>query len=120
MTGHAGVIGVAAVLLATSVAGRVLAEQPVAQPPPVANMQMPRSYQTACAPCHANGGFGVLVLAERPGPDRSILHQGTALPAAAIRAIVRNGLGHMPAMSRVDVSDAELDAIAAYLTRDQR
>jgi hypothetical protein len=59
------------------------------------------------------------VLADRKGRDRSVLHEGATLPGAAIRAIVRNGLGHMPAMSKVDVSEKELDAIIVYLKRDQ-
>jgi mono/diheme cytochrome c family protein len=31
--------------------------------------------------------------------------------------VVRNGLMNMPAFSRVEVTDAELDKIAAYLAR---
>lgn len=75
----------------------------------------PRTYANACATCHANGGFGVRVIADRNGPERALIHEGTPLPAAAIRAIVRNGLGAMPAMSKVEVSDAELEAIIAGL-----
>jgi mono/diheme cytochrome c family protein len=123
MNGRAILIGAVGMLLAAGATGRVLADEPVAPAPAPAPapvpVVMPDIYRTACAPCHANGGFGVRVLADRPGSDRSILHDGTVLPAAAIRAIVRNGMGHMPAMSRVEVSDAELDAIAAYLTRNQ-
>lgn len=120
MSSRTILIGAVGMLLAAGATGRVLADESVAPAPAPVPVVMPDIYRTACAPCHANGGFGVRVLADRPGPDRSILHDGTVLPAAAIRAIVRNGMGHMPAMSRVEVSDAELDAIAAYLTRNRR
>ena len=116
MSGRVALIAATVMVLAACTTGRVLAEQPATAP----DAAPPRIYLSACAPCHADGGFGTRVLADRIGPERAVLHQGTVLPAAAIRAIVRNGMGHMPAMSRVEVNDAELDAIAAYLTRNQR
>lgn len=79
----------------------------------------PRSYADACAPCHDNRGFAVQVLTDRLGPEGAAIHQRTALPAETIRAIVRNGMGAMPAMSRVEVSDDELDEIAAFLAQAQ-
>lgn len=81
------------------------------QPPPA------RRYVDACGTCHANGGFGVRVLADRLGPEMALIHEGTRMPSEAIRIVVRQGLGHMPAMSKVEVSEEELDAIIAYLTR---
>ena len=76
---------------------------------------VPRDYASACASCHDRGGFGVRVLADRLGSARSLLHAGTALPPEAIRAIVRQGLGAMPAMSRLEVTDKELSSIVEFL-----
>lgn len=77
----------------------------------------PRDYASACAPCHDRGGFGVRVLADRLGAAQSLLHAGTRMPPEAIRVVVRRGLGAMPAMSRAEVSDRELQAIIDYLGR---
>jgi mono/diheme cytochrome c family protein len=76
---------------------------------------VPRDYGSACAPCHDRGGLGVRVLADRLGSTRSLLHTGTALPPEAIRVIVRRGLGAMPSMSRLEVTDAELANIVEFL-----
>lgn len=110
----------AALLLAAGTAAHGIADEPATPAPAPVPVTMPQAYHTACATCHVEGGFGARVLADRAGRERSVLHEGTPLPGAALRAIVRGGLGHMPAMSKVDVSDAELDAIVIYLTRDQR
>lgn len=76
-----------------------------------------RNYANACGTCHDRGGFGVQVLADRLGKAQSLLHVGTRMPAEAIRVIVRQGVGAMPAMSKLEVTDAELDGIVAYLGR---
>jgi mono/diheme cytochrome c family protein len=76
-----------------------------------------RNYANACGTCHDRGGFGVQMLADRLGKAQSLLHSGTRMPAEAIRVIVRQGVGAMPAMSKLEVTDAELDGIVAYLGR---
>lgn len=76
-----------------------------------------RSYADACATCHDRGGFAVRVLADRLGADAALIHQRNSLSPQVIRAVVRNGMGAMPAMSRIEVSDAELDSIIAHLMR---
>jgi mono/diheme cytochrome c family protein len=76
---------------------------------------VPRDYASACAPCHDRGGLGVRVMADRLGAARSLLHVGTALPPEAISAIVRQGLGAMPAMSRLEITDKELSSIVEFL-----
>jgi mono/diheme cytochrome c family protein len=82
-----------------------------AQPSP------PRTYENACGPCHANGGLAVRILADRYGAARSLIHQRTDLPVEVVRTIVRSGMGAMLPMSRAEVSDTELDGIAACLAR---
>jgi mono/diheme cytochrome c family protein len=77
-----------------------------------------------CAPCHGRG----------PGDDGSPSLPGTSkldarykgstpgalelrsdLNAETVRYFVRNGLGAMPMFRKTEVSDADIDAIAAYL-----
>jgi mono/diheme cytochrome c family protein len=79
-----------------------------------------RDYSDACGTCHDRGGFAVRVLTDRLGASQALIHQGTRLSPEAIRTIVRRGLGAMPAMSRIEVSDAELDRIVAYIGRASR
>lgn len=115
---------VAGVLLAGSgFAASSRAEPPVAPTGDVPAIalpdapQPPRTYANACATCHDRGGFAVGVLHDRLGPERALIHERNALSPELIRAVVRNGMGHMPAMSRLEVSDAELDSIIAELGR---
>ena len=70
-----------------------------------------------CALCHAAGGTGTLMLQRRLGQDRALLAERTDLQPAYVSAIVRTGLNSMPALTRVEVTDAQLEDIAAYLTR---
>ena len=70
-----------------------------------------------CALCHAAGGTGTLMLQRRLGQGRALLAERTDLQPAYISAIVRAGLNSMPALTRVEITDAQLDDIAAYLTR---
>ena len=85
-----------------------------------------RLFAHNCAPCHAQG----------PGNDGSPMLPGTAAldakyhgnpPAALERRgdltpdvlhyILRNGSGAMPMFRKTEISDADIDAIAAYLKR---
>ena len=75
-----------------------------------------RAYQVACASCHENNGYGVQRLAARLGADKARLSTRTDLQPAYVRGVVRRGLLSMPPMSKVEVSDAELDAIVRMLS----
>jgi hypothetical protein len=57
----------------------------------------------------------VRVLTDRLGRERALIHERTDLQPDAVRAIVRNGFGAMPAMSKLEVSDSDLATIAASL-----
>ena len=58
----------------------------------------------SCHQCHPGGGKGIgLGITNKPLPDW------------VIRLQVRNGIGQMPAFSEEEISDAELDALVAYL-----
>lgn len=76
-----------------------------------------RMFQRRCGVCHLEGGMGTMVLARRLPPDQATLKDRSGLQPEFIVSTVRNGMGAMPRMTRVDVTDAELNAIAAYLAR---
>ncbi len=57
-------------------------------------------------------------LARRLGAERSRLLERTDLDADYIRAVVRNGINSMPWYTRTDLSDRQIEAIAAYLMRN--
>jgi mono/diheme cytochrome c family protein len=74
-------------------------------------------YDGRCGICHQPGGTGAIMLARRLGKDRSILSTRADLTVDYIRKIVRVGIGSMPPFSRIEVTNSELEGIAAYLTR---
>lgn len=87
-------------------------------------------FDHSCAPCHAKG----------PGDDGremlpgtyalSLKYQGTMIPAAledrtdltpeAITVFVRMGTWSMPPFRKTELSDDEINAIAAYLAETSR
>ena len=77
-------------------------------------------FRNRCGYCHMAGGMGTNVLAARikagqmsAGP--ALLEERSDLTPDDVRTVVRNGKVAMPRLSRVEVTDPELDAIAAYL-----
>lgn len=78
------------------------------------------AFTEKCAMCHRGRGMGTVLLARRMDPALADLEKRTDLDAAAVKAAVRGGIGNMPRISRGELSDAELDAIAAYLGRKAR
>jgi (+)-pinoresinol hydroxylase len=77
-------------------------------------------YYRACMPCHGPGLWGTNRLARRVDKDHALLESRTDLTPELIRAVVRMGLGSMPPYRRTEVSDEDVQAIAAYLTRGNR
>lgn len=69
-----------------------------------------------CAMCHREGQTGTFVLARRLGADKALIERRTDLAAPYIRLVVRQGLLNMPRLSRVELPDAELEAVIAYLS----
>jgi mono/diheme cytochrome c family protein len=77
-----------------------------------------------CAPCHGAGrgddgapmlpGTHALTLKYR-GAKPGLLEERTDLPAELIKAFVRSGLASMPPFRKTEVTDADLEAVAAYL-----
>lgn len=77
-------------------------------------------FSNRCGGCHLIGGMGTnLLTKERVAmgqpPESALLVNRTDLTASYVRAVVRHGRQAMPPLSRVEVTDAELDAIAHYL-----
>ncbi len=76
-----------------------------------------RAFHARCGYCHEAGGTGTMMLERRLGKDRALLADRTDLKGAYVQVVVRRGLKSMPAISRVEVTDAELARIAAFLSR---
>ena len=52
--------------------------------------------------------------------EHAILENRTDLSAGAIQTIVRTGIGSMPPLRKTELTDDDVSAIAAYLTRQNR
>lgn len=80
-------------------------------------------YQEYCAVCHGDGVGkpGTLALqAKYKGAKPALLADRTDLTAPLIKTYARNGISVMPFFRKTEISDADLDAIAAYLTRNNK
>ena len=79
-----------------------------------------RVFSRWCAGCHMDSPFapGTIQLKQTRGPDKAVLERRTDLSAAYVRLLVRKGLAGMPLFRRTEISNAELDALVAYLARD--
>ncbi len=71
-------------------------------------------YLEKCAMCHDPVGMGTGLLARRV--DQALLEERTDLTPDFVVQAARLGIGNMPAISRGEVSDDELDQIADYLS----
>jgi len=74
-------------------------------------------YERHCGVCHREGQTGTVVLGRRLGADRALLAARTDLTVPYVRQVVRAGLINMPRLTRVELPDADLDALAAWLAR---
>lgn len=73
-------------------------------------------YRAKCGVCHLAGGTGTLMLARRVPREQAQLEYRPDLEADYVKAVVRNGIASMPSITRVEVTDGELQAIARYLS----
>jgi mono/diheme cytochrome c family protein len=74
-------------------------------------------FSARCGICHVGGGPGVMTLSKRLGKDKSLIAERTDLNPAYVKFVVRHGLRAMPPLGRAEITDAQLDGIAAYVTR---
>lgn len=110
---------VAALLVATCVvagAPRAVAAEPAATADVERGLAQ---YRRNCAPCHARGGTGAMMLGRRLGAEKSLLDQRKDLTPEYIRFVVRRGLGSMPWLSPVELPEQQLTELTRYLTRAQ-
>ena len=80
-------------------------------------------FQNKCAVCHGAGPAkpGTRALAAKYGSKLpALLEKRTDLTAELIKYTVRHGVSVMPPFRKTELTDAELDSIAAYLTRSPR
>jgi mono/diheme cytochrome c family protein len=75
-------------------------------------------FEKWCAPCHGDGpgkpGTAALQALYK-GVKPALLEQRTDLVPELTKNFVRNGVSVMPFFRKTEISDAELDALAAYL-----
>ncbi len=77
-------------------------------------------FSNRCGACHLAGGMGtnmltkLRVMAGEP-PETGLLANRPDLTQTYVKVVVRSGVRAMPRLTRVEVTDAELDAIARFL-----
>jgi mono/diheme cytochrome c family protein len=79
-------------------------------------------FSNRCGSCHLAGGMGTNLLTKQrmmagEPPENGLLANRKDLSADYVKSVVRMGKVAMPRLSRTEVTDAELDAIALYLAK---
>lgn len=100
----------------------------LAQPSAAALAEGKRVYDYWCLACHGEGlglpglnalpGTQQLALKYRGTSISPLLEERTDLVPEFVKVIVRQGVSFMPHFRKTEISDAELDALAAYLARN--
>lgn len=132
-------VSIAAVVAIVAVAGTLIsttrmaiAQEQGPQPKSAWTTSTPKSkgeprgyvqFQDYCAVCHGAGVGkpGTIALKEKyKGAEPALLADRTDLTQQLVKTYVRNGISVMPFFRKTEISDADLDAIAAYLTRNNK
>jgi mono/diheme cytochrome c family protein len=113
-------------LVLTALAGAALAQPPAERA--AQQGEGKQIYDYWCLPCHGPGlglpGFGGLPGTQQLGIKyrgteiSPLLEERTDLVPEFVKVIVRQGVSFMPQFRKTEISDAELDALAAYLARN--
>jgi mono/diheme cytochrome c family protein len=89
-------------------------------------------FQNSCSGCHgaviqnASAGIGATMpgtdalAAKYKGAKPARLEERTDLTPQIIKIFVRNGVSVMPLFRKTELSDADLDALSAYLMRNNK
>lgn len=80
-------------------------------------------FELRCAMCHADSALapGTMALGQRvTGIDRVLERRRGGLSADYVRQVVRTGLDRMPPISRVELGDTDVDAVADYLASAEK
>lgn len=107
----------AIVLMLTAAAGPAIGQTT----PSVANGKA--IFAKWCAPCHEAVGTGQMpgtaaLSIKYNGELPAVLEERTDLVPVFINVVVRGGLFGMPMTRKTEMSDAELEDVIAYLTRN--
>lgn len=74
-----------------------------------------------CATCHGPGLPGTVALETKyKGAKPGLLAERTDLIPPVTKTFVRKGVSIMPFFRKTEISDADLDALAAYLARNDK
>jgi mono/diheme cytochrome c family protein len=74
-----------------------------------------------CATCHGPGLPGTVALQTKyNGAKPALLSERTDLIPPVTKTFVRHGVSIMPFFRKTEISDADLDALAAYLARNNK
>lgn len=107
--------------------GLVMPMAAVAQAPAPQMAKGQQLYEYWCATCHGPGigsnGAPYLpgetaLRAKYKGAVPGLLHERTDMSPDFVKLFVRQGISIMPFFRKTEISDADLEAIAAYLTRN--
>jgi (+)-pinoresinol hydroxylase len=120
------VLAGAAAAATAACCGLALAQVPVDRTAQIAHGK--EIYEYWCATCHGPG-LGLPGFGELPGTQQlRIKYRGTDVPAVLdertdlvpefVEVIVRQGFSFMPQFRKTEIDDEELEALAAYLTRN--
>ena len=79
-------------------------------------------YSYWCATCHGPGALpGTVALQTKyKGAKPALLSERTDLIPAVTKTFVRHGVSIMPFFRKTEITDADLDALAAYLARNNK
>lgn len=80
-------------------------------------------YTKWCTPCHEDGPMypGTNALAAKyEGAIPSVLEKRTDMNDAFVKLFVRQGVSIMPFFRKTEITDTELDNLAAYLARNYK
>jgi mono/diheme cytochrome c family protein len=74
-----------------------------------------------CATCHGPGLPGTVALETKyKGSKPALLSERTDLIPPVTKTFVRKGVSIMPFFRKTEIGDADLDALAAYLARNNK
>jgi (+)-pinoresinol hydroxylase len=79
-------------------------------------------YTYWCATCHGPGNLpGTMALQTKyKGAKPALLSERTDLIPQVTKTFVRHGVSIMPFFRKTEISDADLDALAAYIARNSK
>ena len=109
-----------------ALAGLMLAGLTMGAPAPAGEPSDPYAagravYTKWCAPCHDPGvihpGTNALTV-KYQGVKSGVLLEWKDLPPELVRHLVRHGISVMPQFRKTEISDADLDALAKFLSRN--